>query len=196
MTIGARRTTDLYDEAAVLLTRWREGDHQSLDLLVRLLTPVLWQVVRAYRLDRATSEDVVQTVWMTFVRRSETIGDPQAVVRWLTVTARRDALRTSRSVQRVEVTQDGVLDLRGDVQDSPENEVLRASRDEELWRAVSGLSRRCQMLLRVVAFSPRPDYARLSAHLGMPMGSIGPTRGRCLQKLRALLNATGDWRTS
>ncbi|MDQ1294256.1 MAG: hypothetical protein QG608_2139 [Actinomycetota bacterium] len=196
MTIGARRNTDLYDEAAAHLTQWREGDHESLELLVGLLNPLLWQVVRAYRLDSATSEDVLQTVWMTFIRRADTIEDPQAVVRWLTVTARRDALRASKAGQRVEVMQDEVLDLRTGVQDSPENEVLRADRDEALWRAVSGLSHRCQMLLRVVAFSPRPDYARLSAQLGMPMGSIGPTRGRCLEKLRTLLSAAGDWRTT
>jgi DNA-directed RNA polymerase specialized sigma24 family protein len=58
-----------------------------------------------------------------------------------------------------------------------------------LWAAIRQLSPRCQELLRIVAFAPRPDYAAVAAGLGMPIGSIGPTRGRCLAKLRALLPA-------
>src|ERR1044071_54802 len=64
--------------------RWRDGDHAALDDLVRSLTPVLGHVVRAYGLEKEQAEDVVQTAWLTLVRRHETIADPQAVAAWLT----------------------------------------------------------------------------------------------------------------
>ena len=77
-------------------------------------------------------------------------------------------------------------------EDSAEAEVLRRDGDERLWDAVERLSERCQALLRIVAFEHRPDYTTIAANLGMPVGSIGPTRGRCLQKLRALIETNGD----
>ena len=61
------------------------------------------------------------------------------------------------------------------------------------WRHIESLSERCRSLLRVVAFSDRPDYASVAQALGMPVGSIGPTRGRCLAKLRLLLDADPHW---
>ncbi len=184
------------DQAAKELLAWRDGDVRALDRLVRLLTPMLWHVVRAYRLDRGAAEDVVQTTWLALVRHRDAVEDPQALVRWLTVTARREAWRVARAAQRVESTEDSVLDLRADPQEGPEAAALRRRRDEELWRAVATLSERCQRLLRVVAFTERADYTALSAALRMPVGSIGPTRGRCLAKLRAALGTAGEWRTT
>ncbi len=71
----------------------------------------------------------------------------------------------------------------------PEESVLLAERHHDVWQAVRTLPRRCQDLLRVVAFTHRPDYDQVAVALGMPRGSIGPTRGRCLAKLRSLLDA-------
>jgi RNA polymerase sigma factor (sigma-70 family) len=184
------------DEAALDMVAWRDGDAAALDRLVRLLTPMLWHVVRAYRLDQASAEDVVQTTWLALVRHRDAVGDPQAVVRWLTVTARREAWRLAKAAQRVETTDDAVLDLRADGEEGPEATAVRRRRDEALWRAVAALPERCQRILRIVAFTERADYASLSTELGMPVGSIGPTRGRCLAKLRARLGAAGEWRTA
>ena len=69
----------------------------------------------------------------------------------------------------------------------PEELVLRDARQRALWSHVRGLPERCRELMRVIAFADRPDYAQIAESLGMPVGSIGPTRGRCLQKLRTLL---------
>jgi DNA-directed RNA polymerase specialized sigma24 family protein len=77
---------------------------------------------------------------------------------------------------------------------SPEEQVLRTADERALWFAVGKLNERCQRLLRIIAFHDRPDYSALSSELGMPIGSIGPTRGRCLDKLRAeLATSTSDW---
>ena len=76
---------------------------------------------------------------------------------------------------------------------SAEQRAQRSDRDRRLWRALETLDARCRRLLRIVAFEERPDYARIAGDLRMPIGSIGPTRGRCLGKLRAALVADG-WR--
>lgn len=191
-----RRSGDLWDRAAADFVAWREGDPHALDRLVRLVTPMLWHLARAYRLDQQTAEDVVQTTLVSLVRYAERIDDPQAVIRWLTVSARREAWRCVRSAKRVDATEDTVLDLRVGSVDGPESQVIRTHRDRALWLAVGQLTDRCQRLLRIVAFSERPNYTRLSAELNMPVGSIGPTRGRCLDKLRSLLGTDTDWRTA
>jgi len=191
-----RRPEDLWDLAAGEFVAWREGDRNALDRLVRLVTPMLWHLARAYRLDQQTAEDVVQTTLVSLVRHADRIDDPQALVRWLTVTARREAWRCARAATRVDATEDSVLDLRVGPVDGPESHVLRAQRDEALWHAVGQLTDRCQRLLRTVAFGDRPNYTQLSAELKMPVGSIGPTRGRCLDKLRSLLGNDSDWRTA
>jgi len=187
---------DVCDRAAALFTAWQDGREDALETLVRLLTPMLWHTVRAYRLDQASAEDVVQGTWMALVRTRTAVQDPQAVVRWLTVTARREAWRVAGRAQRQEPAEDEVLQAHAGVEPGPEETVLRNHRDRALWEAVESLPERCRRLLRVVAFAERPDYEQLSQDLGMPVGSIGPTRGRCLGKLRVALGAYGDWRTT
>jgi RNA polymerase sigma factor (sigma-70 family) len=189
------RPATLWDRAAHEFAAWRAGDRAALDRLVHLVTPLLWHLARAYRLDQQTAEDVVQGTLVAMIRYAERIDDPQALVRWLTVTARRDAWRCSRAARRVEVVEDTVLELRVGTADGPEPQVLRHHRDRALWQAVDRLSERCRHLLRMVAFGERPNYARLSQELQMPVGSIGPTRGRCLDKLRALLGTDPDFGT-
>ena len=91
-----------WEHAADLFVRWRDGDSRAMDELVRLMTPVLWHVVRAYGLDQALAQDVVQTTWLTLVRRHESILDPQAVSGWLTMCARREAWRVGKLQRRAD----------------------------------------------------------------------------------------------
>jgi DNA-directed RNA polymerase specialized sigma24 family protein len=79
--------------------------------------------------------------------------------------------------------------------DLPEERVLRSDTDNRLWQHIAQLPERCQALLRVIAFADRPDYAAVAKALGMPVGSIGPTRGRCLAKLRLELANDSGWET-
>jgi len=180
-----------WERAGSLFARWREGDGRAMDDLVRLMTPTLWHIVRAHGLDAALAQDVVQTTWLTLVRRHESIRDPQAVSGWLTTCARREAWRASSAHRRVEATEAEALEVRLPLHESAEQTATTQDASHRLWLAVERLDERCRRLLRIVAFEERPEYARIAADLAMPVGSIGPTRQRCLGKLRALLEDDG-----
>ncbi len=177
-----------WERAADLFDAWRDGDGRSMDELVRLMTPVLWHVVRAYGLERTLAEDVVQTTWLQLVRGHGSIADPRAVSAWLTTTARREAWKVGKANGRVDTAESDDLDLLLPEQASAEEHATLDDESRRLWAAVRRLAERCQRLLRVIAFEDRPDYARLAHDLSMPVGSIGPTRSRCLAKLRDLLD--------
>jgi RNA polymerase sigma factor (sigma-70 family) len=195
VTIGGAATErpgEVWGQAASAFERWTAGDAVALDELVRAMTPVLWHVVRAYRLTTELAEDVVQTTWLSLVRSRASIQEPAAVGGWLTTTARREAWKVAKANGRGIPVEDDELSRRLPDEDSAEAEVVRRDGDERLWGAVERLSERCQALLRIVAFEHRPDYTTIAANLGMPVGSIGPTRGRCLQKLRTMIEKNGD----
>jgi RNA polymerase sigma factor (sigma-70 family) len=195
VTIGGAATErpgEVWGQAASAFERWVEGDAVALDELVRVMTPVLWHVVRAYRLTSELAEDVVQTTWLALVRSRASIQEPAAVGGWLTTTARREAWKVAKATGRGIPVEDDELSRRLPDEDSAEMEVVRRDGDERLWDAVERLSERCQALLRIVAFEHRPDYTTIAANLDMPVGSIGPTRSRCLQKLRTLIEKNGD----
>lgn len=181
--------TARWRRAAALFDAWRDGDSRAMDDLVRLMTPVLWHVVRAYGLERTLAEDVIQTTWLQLVRGHRGITDPRAVSAWLTTTARREAWRVGKAHDKLDTTETDALDTLVPEQESAEEQAAARDEQRRLWAAVKLLAERCQRLLRVIAFEERPDYARLAADLSMPVGSIGPTRQRCLAKLRDMLNA-------
>ena len=177
----------LWARAGEFFDAWRRGRTAAMDDLVRLVTPVLWHVSRAYGLRREEAQDVVQSTWLALVRSGDGVKDPRTVVAWLTTTARRESWRVAKSDGRMSAVDDEELERLGE-RGAPADAVAEGELERDhLWRAVAALSERCRRLVRVIAFSEHPDYQRLSAELGMPVGSIGPTRGRCLEKLRALL---------
>jgi RNA polymerase sigma factor (sigma-70 family) len=184
---GGPASSALYDVSTHAFRRWRAGEEAALDELVRVMSPVLWHVVRATGLDRETTEDVVQNTWVTLVGSADSVRDAQAITRWLCTTARREAWKVSRAAGRTRPVEDDVLDARMPVQTSPEAEVVADDENATLWAALGRLSERCQKLLRIVAWEPRPDYSVVASGLDMPIGSIGPTRRRCLDKLRVEL---------
>lgn len=176
-----------------LLQEARDGHRQALHRLVEELTPMVWNVARAQGLDRASCEDVVQTSWLTLLQHLHEIRTPGALIGWLATVTRREAWRVQGIAARARpVGDDDVLDPV-DTGPLPEEQVTAAERGRLVWEAVNRLPGRCPELLRVLAFAARPDYAAVSAALGMPHGSIGPTRGRCLAKLRAELAADPRW---
>jgi RNA polymerase sigma factor (sigma-70 family) len=180
-------------QLAADLRAHRDGDHGAMARLVRRATPLLWHVARGYRLDTSTAEDVVQNALLALVRHGDSITEPHAVLRWLIVTARREAIRAAQAKERTELVEDPAATLVAPESESPELSVLANATQRVLWRNVSQLPLRCQRLLRAIAFAERPDYAALSDALGMPIGSIGPTRGRCLAKLRSMLSNDPEW---
>jgi RNA polymerase sigma factor (sigma-70 family) len=184
---------ELWRVAAAEFVDWRAGRPGGLDRLVRLLTPVLWQLARAYRLDQSDAEDAVQNAWLALVRAADSIRDPNMVMAWLVVTTRREAWRQSRRVHAERATDVDTIEAALTPAGSHEAAVVGDVTADTLWRNVRRLSQRCQHLLRTVAFAQPPDYASVAAQYGMPVGSIGPTRRRCLNKLRVLLDNDPAW---
>ena len=172
---------------ADLLSAARAGSEDALGQIVNELSPLLWQVARSAGLSQGDAEDVLQTVWMRLITHLDGIHDAGALTGWLVTTTKREAWRV-RAAGRKQLPAD--QDMFADLPDKgpgSEEQVLVEDQRRELWAAIGMLSRRCQELLRIMAFAPRSDYATVAAALGMRVGSIGPTRGRCLAKLRALL---------
>jgi RNA polymerase sigma factor (sigma-70 family) len=182
---------DVWSASARCFGDWVAGDAVALDRLVAVMTPVLWHVVRSYRLQEDVAEDVIQTTWLALVRRRDAINEPAAIGGWLTTTARREAWRVTRNGNKAIPVDDEDLSIRLPLQRSAETAAVEIDENRQIWAAVDGLPERCRRLLRIVAFENRPDYAKLATELGMPVGSIGPTRGRCLAKLRVALMQTG-----
>jgi len=183
-----------YAELALMFHAAREGSRSAFDELIGILTPVLWQVARAQGLDREHSADVVQTAWLKLLGSLEQIHSPGALTGWLITVTRREAWRV-RAAHRAEQPFDD-LSPEPDPGPGPESRLMAEDRRIRLWAALRELPEQCRTLLRIVAFVHRPDYGEVSAALGMKKGSIGPTRGRCLAKLRRLLidSDDGEWR--
>jgi len=175
------------------LERARNGDRSGLDDVVRDLTPLLWQVARAQGLGSEEAADVVQTTWLELLRHLHDIRSSEAVTGWLVTATRREAWRVRDRLRRQAPDGTAILDSVVDPDPKPDERLLFEDRDRVLWRHFQRLSQRCRVLLRIVAHVDRPDYSAVAEALEMPRGSIGPTRGRCLAKLREMLLADPAW---
>jgi RNA polymerase sigma factor (sigma-70 family) len=182
-----------------LVTRARNGDQRAWDDLVERYAPLVWSVCHRYQLSRADAEDVHQTVWLQLVSRLDKIREPDALPGWLATTTRREcvrALRAARGPHAADSVPDAetIPDQRAA---TAEQELLVAERHAVLLEALARLRPCCQRLIGKLIEDPPLSYAQISASLGIPVGSIGPLRGRCLDRLRgdpaiaALINADG-----
>lgn len=175
---GAASDADLVKSASA-------GDQAAWDALVGRYGSRVWAVARAHRLSTADAEDVFQVTFLRLVTHIGTIRDPSRVGAWLATTARHECLRILRRAGRsVPSGDDLVLDAEDPLMPPIDKKLLADERQAALWEALSRLSAACQRLLRVLMADPEPTYEEVSRALGMPIGSIGPTRGRCLQHLR------------
>ncbi|MGW3342134.1 RNA polymerase sigma factor [Nonomuraea rubra] len=192
---GGRNTarSQRRDRLAGLLVEARQGNSDALDAIVAELTPVLWHTARNQGLTQQAAEDVIQTTWLTLLRHLHAISVPGALIEWLVTTTRREAWRVSRASRKDDLPGDDTFDELPDSVLTPDELLVDDERRRALWHAVESLPKRCAELLRIIAFVPRPHYDAVAAALGMPMGSIGPTRGRCFAKLRLLLAKDPDW---
>ncbi len=173
--------------------RARDGERGALDEVVRELNPLLWRVARAQGLSVEEAADVVQTTWLELLRRLYEIRSPQALTGWLVTATRREAWHVRERSRRRAPDTTAMLEVAPDPGPEPYERLLSNERDQVLWWHFQRLSERCRALLRVVAEVDRPDYSVVAEALGMPRGSIGPTRGRCLAKLREMLLADPAW---
>src|SRR4051794_30382531 len=164
-------------EVAELVRAAAEGDQAAWHELVDRYNGLVWSVARAHRLSTVDASDVVQTTWLRLVENLDRLQEPERVGAWLATTARRESLRSLRFSARVVPTETELLPDPGT--DAPAAAALLASeRDRALWTAFGGLSKRCQVLLRLLVADPPPSYEDVGAALDMPIGSIGPTRQR------------------
>jgi len=173
------------DPLVTLVMRARDGDESAWAALVERYAPLIWSICRKHRLGDADAADVGQNVWLHLVAQLDKIRDPAALAGWLVTTTRRECARFSRSGQ-VTQARAYALDagnIPGD-QASTAEQVLVAERHAALRQALVHLPPCCQRLLVLLTEDPPVPYAQISAMLGIAVGSIGPTRLRCLDKLR------------
>jgi RNA polymerase sigma factor (sigma-70 family) len=175
------------------LERARAGDRGGLDEIVSELNPLLWHVARTQTLGADEAADVVQTAWLELLRKLHEIRSPRALTAWLVSTTRREAWRVNGERRRAGTVSAVALDTLADLGPAADERLGTDERDQALWRNYRRLPERCRALLRVVALVERPDYDAVATAMEMPRGSIGPTRGRCLAKLRDLLLADPTW---
>ena len=169
-----------------LVIRARNGDQQAWDAIVERYAPLVWSICRRYRLAGADADDAGQAVWLQLVDHIGQIRDPAALPGWLATTTRRECGRIVHVARRTSPP-GHVLDPQ-DIPDQQaavaDDELLRAERYAALREALAQLPPSCQRLIALLAEDPPLPYAQISARLGIPAGSIGPTRSRCLAKLR------------
>ena len=177
-----------------LVARATEGDEGAWDEIVDRYAPLVWSICARYRLPPADIEDVVQTIWAGLVKELGKLREPAALPGWLSTTTRRECLRLVKESQRYEPfgaePEDSLLAAEA-AADQVEEEVLKAERHARLRAALAELPEESRRLLTLLASDPPLSYAEISARLGIPPGSIGPTRGRCLDRLRRSTQLAG-----
>ena len=187
------------DDPAVtdLVARARNGDKQAWDALVERYAPLIWSICRRHQLRTTDADDISQSVWLRLVNRLDRIREPAALPGWLATTTRRECrrvVRTARGSRPVDYSLD-VENLPDELARTADQEVLEAERHAALRQAFGALDPFSRQLVALLIQDPPVSYTEISARLGIAVGSIGPSRGRCLEKLRrhpaiaALINA-------
>lgn len=159
------------------------GEPEPWKQLVARYAGLVWSVTRSFGLDGHTAADVSQTAWLKLIQSGSSIRDGNKVGSWLATTAANEARRVLRSRSR-EVPADTIDASASDPALRPDQVVVEAETVEELGAAVAALPAECAQLLRLLLVEPRLSYEEIGQILDRPVGSIGPTRGRCLEHLR------------
>jgi RNA polymerase sigma factor (sigma-70 family) len=180
MPIQAHNATS---DVAALVRAAAAGDERAWSALVDRFSKLVWAIARNHRLGADDAAEVSQTTWLRLAEHIDRLQDPSKVGGWLATTARHESLRVLRAAGRQIPMGD---DMPEPDQPAPaiDEELLRNERDRMLWQAFSRLPARDQALLRLLISDPMPSYEEIGAAMGMPVGSVGPTRARCLERLR------------
>ena len=169
-----------------LVARVGDGDQEAWDEIIDRYAPLVWSICLRYQLSRQDIDDVGQGVWLTLVENIGTLRQPAALPGWLATTTRNECLRVLRAARRYDPDGLPAEDLLPPDPDARpvEHELIVAERHAALRAAFADLGQACHDLLSVLMSDPPPGYAQVSKALGIPVGSIGPTRARCLERLR------------
>ena len=179
---------------AELIRRAADGDEGAWNEIVDEFSGLLHGVIGRCRLSPAQAQDAVQTTWLRLVEHLDDIRDPRSLPGWLRTTAFRAALEVAKQARREEPLEHDeqgspARQVLGQDVDRPEASVLRGDRERLVRQVLTTLSPRDQQLLQLLVSPAQPSYEQIGARLGMPVGSIGPTRARLLRRLRTALEA-------
>jgi RNA polymerase sigma factor (sigma-70 family) len=164
-----------------LVSRVSDGDQDAWNELVERYAPLVWSICARSQLSREDIDDAAQSVWLLLVENIGRLREPAALPGWLATTTRREALRILGAAQRREQREEHVPP---GLANTTEQEIIAAERKAALRSAFAEMQRGCRELLAMLMSDPPRSYAEISATLGIPVGSIGPTRARCLDQLR------------
>ena len=170
------------------------GDARAWDRLVDRYAGLVWSVCRAHRLNAEDAADVSQLTWLRLLENLDRIRDPQRLAGWLATTCRRECLAFLRRSRPATPVRDEHLDRLLGGSAAADRSVLAADQNATLWQAFLRLSEWCQRVLRALVLDAEdgpPSYRLVAADLQVPVGSLGPTRARCLSQLRKLLDNGG-----
>ncbi|MFG1705915.1 RNA polymerase sigma factor [Nonomuraea sp. M3C6] len=167
-------------EPAELLEAAADGDRSAWDTLETRFGPRMWAVARACGLSPSDAADAVQGTWLRLLQQLQNIRDPARVGGWLMTTVRHEALLLLRKARP------GVSSFEVVEDPDPASAVLEADGRRLLWKTVSTMQEPCRTLLQLVAIDLGSQ--QMASRLGLPVGSVGPTRARCLEKLRTLIS--------
>jgi RNA polymerase sigma factor (sigma-70 family) len=181
--LGERTVTELVTAAA-------EGDRRAWGEIVVRYGDLVRATVGGFRLQQADAADAVQNTWLRALERIGSVRDPERLGGWLTTTAARECLAVLRRSKR-ELPVDAFVDQVAWTGPTPETRVLHAERDRAVDDAVAQLPTRRRVLVNAIFGPTEVDYAQISRSTGMPVGSIGPTRGRALVELRGRMQRGG-----
>jgi RNA polymerase sigma factor (sigma-70 family) len=187
MTI-ARRDEGVPD-VATLVRRAAAGDKTAWERLVDQYSRLIWAMTRDFKLSESDAADVVQATWLRLLEHIGRIEYPDRIASWLATTARHECLRHLAASKRVMLVDDHDAAFGGGAAHQPEldERLLAEERALAVREAVAMLPTRSQRLLELLMADPPVSYTEISDQLGLPIGSIGPTRGRCLERLRLML---------
>lgn len=176
------------DDLEALVEQAVSGDSNAWDGLVDRFAGLVWSIARSHGLGASDAADVSQTTWLRLAEHLHTLHDPARVGSWLATTARREALRVAKlGVREVLVDPWSALDAYPSGDAELDSALVVRDRDLVIQEALTLLPDRCRQLLLALAGDPPASYDDVVRRFGMPVGSIGPTRARCLEKLRALI---------
>jgi RNA polymerase sigma factor (sigma-70 family) len=178
------------DDPAVvaLVTRAAEGDQAAWNEIVERYAPLVWSICARFQLNASDREDVGQNVWLLLVEQLGKLREPAALPGWLATTTHRECLRVVTAARKSERLGTELDEAEKFVDDTViDEEILMAERNAALRAAFAELPPRCQQLVGMLASDPPRSYADISATLQMPVGSIGPQRARCLERMRKSL---------
>ena len=196
MTTTREEETGALDVAR-LVQRAAGGDRWAWERLVDQYERLIWAITRDFKLAESDAADVAQVTWMRLLEHIDRLKSPDRVGSWLAATARNECLRHLAARKKVVLAKDDIV-LEGGVAPEPEidERLLAAERAQMVREALACLPRRSQRLLELLMADPPVSYTEISDQLGLPVGSIGPTRSRCLARLRELLHPSftdGPW---